>query len=41
MGWTPGIVGILLGLVLTVGVSLVTTAAATENRAAYRLDEAD
>ena len=41
LGWTPGIVGILLGLVLTVGVSLVTTAAPTENRAAYRLEEAD
>ena len=43
MGWTPGVVGILLGLVLTVGVSLVTTAAAGENRAAYRTDgtEAD
>ena len=43
LGWTPGVVGILLGLVLTVGVSLVTTAAPDENRAVYRVDgfEAD
>ncbi|WP_324757661.1 sodium:solute symporter family protein [Haloarcula sp. GH36] len=43
LGWTPGIVGILLGTVLTIGISLVTTPASTENRAAYRVDgvEAD
>jgi len=43
MGWSPGVVGILLGLLLTVGVSLVTNAAPEENRAAYRVDgvEAD
>ncbi|MFC7028738.1 sodium:solute symporter [Halomicroarcula sp. GCM10025324] len=43
MGWTPGVVGILLGLVLTVGVSLVTNAAPDENRSAYVVEgvEAD
>jgi len=41
MGWSPGIVGILLGLVLTVGVSLVTSAAPEENQAAYRIDGAE
>jgi SSS family solute:Na+ symporter len=43
LGWTPGVVGILLGLVFTVGVSLVTTAAPDENRSVYRVDgvEAD
>ncbi|WP_254271914.1 sodium:solute symporter family protein [Haloarcula marina] len=41
MGWSPGIVGIVLGLLLTVGVSLVTSAAPEENRAAYRIDPAD
>jgi SSS family solute:Na+ symporter len=35
LGWTPGIVGILVGLVLTVGVSLLTAPGATENRTAY------
>jgi len=35
LGWTPGIVGILVGLLLTVGVSLVTVPAATEDRTAY------
>ncbi|MGB9952648.1 sodium:solute symporter family protein [Haloarcula marismortui] len=35
LGWTPGIVGILVGLVLTVGVSLVTAPAATENHTVY------
>ncbi|MDS0220783.1 sodium:solute symporter family protein [Haloarcula sp. S1AR25-5A] len=35
LGWTPGVVGILVGLVLTVAVSLVTAPAATENRTAY------
>ncbi len=38
MGWTPGVVGILLGFVVTVGVSLATSAAPEENRAAYRVD---
>jgi SSS family solute:Na+ symporter len=38
MGWTPGIVGILLGFVVTVGVSLVTRAAPEENRTAYRVE---
>ena len=41
MGWSPGVVGILLGLLLTVGVSLVTSAAPEENRAAYRVDGAE
>jgi SSS family solute:Na+ symporter len=35
LGWTPGVVGILVGLLLTVGVSLVTAPAATEDRSAY------
>ncbi|RLM97451.1 sodium:solute symporter [Haloarcula sp. Atlit-7R] len=35
LGWTPGIVGIIVGLVLTVGVSLVTAPAATENHTVY------
>ncbi len=34
-GWTAGIVGMLLGLVLTVGVSAVTSPAADERRAIY------
>lgn len=34
-GWTPGIVGMALGLVLTVGVSIVTSPAADERRARY------
>ncbi|WP_276250012.1 sodium:solute symporter family protein [Haloarcula rara] len=34
-GWTPGVVGILVGASLTVGVSLVTAPAATEDRTAY------
>ncbi len=34
-GWTAGIVGMLLGLVVTVGVSLVTTPAGEERRAIY------
>ncbi|MFC6976221.1 sodium:solute symporter family protein [Halomicroarcula sp. GCM10025709] len=38
LGWTPGIVGILLGTVLTVGVSVVTAPAAAENPTAYRVD---
>jgi SSS family solute:Na+ symporter len=38
MGWTPGIVGILLGLVVTVGVSLATSAAPEENRMVYRVE---
>ncbi|MBV0924717.1 sodium:solute symporter family protein [Halomicroarcula limicola] len=43
LGWTPGIIGILLGAVLTVAVSLATSAAPGENRAAYQVDgvEAD
>ncbi|GGN97928.1 sodium:solute symporter family protein [Haloarcula pellucida] len=40
-GWTPGIVGILLGLVLTVGVSLVTSTAPEEKPAVYRVDGVD
>ncbi|NLV05773.1 sodium:solute symporter family protein [Haloarcula rubripromontorii] len=35
LGWTPGIVGILVGLMLTVAVSLVTAPAATENHTVY------
>jgi SSS family solute:Na+ symporter len=35
LGWTPGVVGILVGLLLTVSVSLVTAPGATENRTAY------
>ncbi|AUG48023.1 sodium:solute symporter [Haloarcula taiwanensis] len=35
LGWTPGIVGIIVGLVLTVSVSLVTAPAATENHTVY------
>ena len=35
LGWTPGVVGILVGLLLTVGVSLVTAPATTEDRTAY------
>jgi len=35
LGWTPGVVGILVGLVLTVTVSLVTAPGATEDRTAY------
>jgi SSS family solute:Na+ symporter len=35
LGWTPGVVGILVGLLLTVSVSLVTAPAATEDRTAY------
>ncbi|WP_276254546.1 sodium:solute symporter family protein [Halomontanus rarus] len=35
VGWTPGIVGMALGLVLTVGVSAATSPAATERRARY------
>ncbi|RKD98299.1 sodium:solute symporter family protein [Halopiger aswanensis] len=35
LGWTAGLVGMALGLVLTVGVSLVTTPAADERRAIY------
>src|SRR6056297_1514765 len=35
LGWTPGIVGIVVGLSLTVAVSKLTTPAATEDRAAY------
>jgi SSS family solute:Na+ symporter len=43
LGWTPGIVGIVLGAVLTVGVSVSTGRAATEDPTAYRVDgvEAD
>ncbi|MFC5972442.1 sodium:solute symporter [Halomarina salina] len=35
LGWTPQMVGILLSLVLTVGVSLVTAPADSEERAVY------
>ncbi|WP_254769244.1 sodium:solute symporter family protein [Salinilacihabitans rarus] len=35
LGWTPGIVGMLLGLVLTVGVSVLTSPAAAEERTLY------
>jgi SSS family solute:Na+ symporter len=35
LGWTPGVVGILVGLVLTIAVSLATAPAATEDRTAY------
>ncbi|SDR01563.1 sodium:solute symporter family protein [Natronobacterium texcoconense] len=35
MGWTAGIVGMGVGLVVTVGVSLLTTPAADEQRAIY------
>ncbi|TYL38068.1 sodium:solute symporter [Natronococcus pandeyae] len=35
MGWTAGLVGMGVGLVVTVGVSLVTTPAADERRAIY------
>ncbi|WP_114575520.1 sodium:solute symporter [Saliphagus sp. LR7] len=34
-GWTPGVVGMAIGLALTVGVSLVTTPATDERRARY------
>jgi len=34
-GWTAGVVGMLLGLVVTVGVSLVTAPAADERRTIY------
>jgi len=34
-GWFASIVGMVLGLVLTVGVSAVTTPSTTENEAAY------
>jgi SSS family solute:Na+ symporter len=35
LGWHPAIVGMLLGLLLTVGVSAVTTPATSEDRAVY------
>ncbi|OVE85368.1 sodium:solute symporter family protein [Natronolimnobius baerhuensis] len=35
LGWTAGLVGMGLGLIVTVGVSLVTTPAADERRAIY------
>ena len=35
LGWTPGVVGIIVGLLLTVSVSLVTAPGATEDRTAY------
>jgi len=35
LGWTPQIVGILLGTVLTIGVSLASAPAASEDREAY------
>ncbi len=34
-GWTPGVIGMILGLVLTVGVSAVTTPAAGEQQSIY------
>jgi SSS family solute:Na+ symporter len=40
-GWTPGIVGILLGFVLTVGVSLATSPGPDEDRSAYRVTGAE
>ncbi|WP_276272591.1 sodium:solute symporter family protein [Haloarcula litorea] len=41
LGWTPGVVGILLGALLTVGVSLATSPAPTEDRSAYDVTGAE
>ncbi|AFZ74314.1 sodium:solute symporter family protein [Natronobacterium gregoryi] len=38
MGWTAGLVGMGVGLVVTVGISVVTTPAASERRSIYRKD---
>ncbi|MFB6222836.1 MAG: sodium:solute symporter [Haloarcula sp.] len=41
MGWTPGVVGILVGLVLTVAVSLVTSPSPSEDRTVYTVSGAE
>ncbi|WP_435346251.1 sodium:solute symporter family protein [Haloarchaeobius sp. HRN-SO-5] len=38
LGWTPGVVGMVIGLVLTVVVSLGTDAAPGEDRSVYRVE---
>jgi len=38
LGWTPGVVGILVGAVLTMGASLLSSPAPAEKRAAYRVE---